>query len=414
VAISHWYNRFLRSEREPQSGSRSAKSPSDAASRFFGVAGTTGVLLLLVYASGNPFVYSQLGPKVQEVVGTLRTAELNRRDATLLQRSYYENLVGVSRFNSQLWEVYMQRPPDDWPALQETREINQFRGDFLRHELRPSLAILFHGAPLHTNRWGMRDREYEQRKPPETYRIALLGTSIQMGWGVADEETFESLLEERLNRETDGRRHSRYEILNFALSRYTWPQYLMLLETKVLSFEPDAVFFFAHEGDAEVAAYHLAERIRSGSSIPYRYLRDIGDRARLARKTDESAAERQLAPYRREMLVSTYRRVVDLCRERGVLPVWIYLSRPGKDVARESIDNVLRLAQEAGFIVLDLSDAYQGHDPSALQVASWDIHPNARGHQVIADRLYRALREEEQAATLGMFSGAEDKLTVGR
>ena len=34
--------------------------------------------------------------------------------------------------------------------------------------------------------------------------MALLGPSTVMGWGVADGETFEALLEERLNEEAAG------------------------------------------------------------------------------------------------------------------------------------------------------------------------------------------------------------------
>ena len=56
------------------------------------------------------------------------------------------------------------------------------------------------------NRWGMRDRDYEQTPAPDTYRIALTGPSFVMGSGVADNEVFEWLLEDRLNREHAGSR----------------------------------------------------------------------------------------------------------------------------------------------------------------------------------------------------------------
>ena len=48
----------------------------------------------------------------------------------------------------------------------------------------------------------MRDREYATwRSPPGVYRIALLGSSIDMGWGVATPDTYENLLEAWLNAE---------------------------------------------------------------------------------------------------------------------------------------------------------------------------------------------------------------------
>jgi hypothetical protein len=81
-------------------------------------------------------------------------------------------------------------------------------------ELVPSTSIYFHGEKLSINRWGMRDRDYEKIPAPNTYRIALTGPSFVMGYGVADEEDFDWLLEDRLNRENAGGQYAKYEILN--------------------------------------------------------------------------------------------------------------------------------------------------------------------------------------------------------
>ena len=57
----------------------------------------------------------------------------------------------------------------------------------------------------------------------------------------------------------------------------------------------------------------------------------------------------------------------------------------------------IELATNAGFAVLDLSDVYAGSDRNSLWVAEWDAHPNARGHRLIADRLYTLIRQNETA-----------------
>ena len=56
----------------------------------------------------------------------------------------------------------------------------------------------------------------------------------------------------------------------------------------------------------------------------------------------------------------------------------------------------MQLAEEAGFIVLDLSGIYKNQDIKSLHVAEWDDHPNGKGHQLIAARLYEALLEKEE------------------
>ena len=67
---------------------------------------------------------------------------------------------------------------------------------------------------------------------------------------------------------------------------------------------------------------------------------------------------------------------------------------------QEEIVHLKQVAEESGFIVLDLSDAYDNQDLESLVVAYWDKHPNARGHQLIADDLYRKLREKKEEIPL--------------
>jgi lysophospholipase L1-like esterase len=66
----------------------------------------------------------------------------------------------------------------------------------------------------------------------------------------------------------------------------------------------------------------------------------------------------------------------------------------------EEITRLSRLAEESGFIVLNLSGAYENQDEESLVVAYWDKHPNAKGHRLIAEHLYRALLENQEAIPL--------------
>ena len=61
----------------------------------------------------------------------------------------------------------------------------------------------------------------------------------------------------------------------------------------------------------------------------------------------------------------------------------------------EEADTHLQLAEEAGFTVLDLSDVFAGQAAEDIRLAEWDFHPNAKGHQLIADRLYQELFEHK-------------------
>ncbi len=74
---------------------------------------------------------------------------------------------------------------------------------------------------------------------------------------------------------------------------------------------------------------------------------------------------------------------------------------PGNTWPADEAEALPRIAAGAGFQVLDLRDVYAGHDVASLQIAEWDKHPNRRGHQLIADRLFDALRQHPDWFPLG-------------
>jgi hypothetical protein len=364
---------------------------------FGSTAMTVGAIVLLFFI-GNPVIYSRIGGKAQELISDLTMNRLSDLEAALLQRGYYEDLIGVNRFNSQLWEIYSKRP-SDWPTIDETEAAQQTGGNLIV-ELVPSTSIYFHGEKLSINRWGMRDRDYDKTPAPNTYRIALTGPSFVMGYGVADEEGFEPLLEDRLNRENAGSQYARYEILNFAVPGYSAIQNLLVLEQKALPFQPNAIFFMAHQREEEAVVLYLADRISVGADLPYPDLIELARRAGVEPGASKVEVERLLQPIGTDILSWTYRRMVEVSQAHGILPVWIFMPTLENPLRAEEIAHLSHVAEEAGFIVLDLSDAYGNQDPDSLVVAYWDKHPNAKGHLLIAEDLYRKLQEKGEEIPL--------------
>jgi lysophospholipase L1-like esterase len=267
-------------------------------------------------------------------------------------------------------------------------------------ELVPSTTIDFNGTKLSTNRWGMRDRDYEKTPAPNTYRIALTGPSFVMGYGVADNEGFEWLLEDRLNQEHAGSPYTKYEILNFAVPGYSAIQNLLVLEQKAQSFQPNAIFFMAHQREEEAVVKYLADRLSVGADLPYPDLMELARRAGAEPGATKGETERLLQPLETEILAWTYRRIVEVSRAHGILPVWIFMPTLEHPLQEDEIAHLNRVAEESGFIVLDLSDAYDNLDPESLVLAYWDKHPNAKGHKLIAEDLYRKLLEKEEEIPL--------------
>ena len=274
--------------------------------------------------------------------------------------------------------------PPDWIPVQSSAAGHR-TNDALEYELVPSTAIVFKGAPFHVNRWGMHDREYSREKPPGTYRIALLGASYVMGVGVANSDTFEALVEDRLNRRHD----RRYELLNFAVGGYSPLQDMITLERKVFDFNPDAVFYFAHRGDPDSAVKHLWRISHQNVRVDYSFLVDLLHDAGIDAGTTRAIAMRRLEPLKMRLLESIYQRIADQCRAHGVRPVWVFLPT-GSERASDAQAAAVRAA---GFAMVDLSGVFKGVDRSSLRITPWDGHPNIMGHQLIAQHLYAALEQ---------------------
>src|ERR1041385_2285125 len=54
------------------------------------------------------------------------------------------------------------------------------------------------GYPVVKNHFGFREREFKTPKPPNTFRIMVLGDSLTWGVGIAPEQRYTYLLERQL------------------------------------------------------------------------------------------------------------------------------------------------------------------------------------------------------------------------
>ncbi len=351
--------------------------------------GTVVALLLLLGVSVEA-VHSQLGRDVGTFVHSLRSGQLSRLDTAQLERGYYENLLSVDRFNSQLWEVYMNKPKN-WLDV-DSANLKRFVGGFAQTELIPSFVRTTTHGTISINRFGMRDRDYEALPAAGTHRVVVLGASSVMGWGVDDGATFEAVLEDELNRGLDGGPIRRYELLNMGIPGYQPPQQLVAAE-KAFAFGPHALFYVATGNEISRSASYLVEVVRKGIAIPYDGLAEIVRKAGLSASMDEAEARRRLAPHRRELLAYVYGRIAAEARGRGIVPVWIFLPQVRDGSWREETTETEAIAAEAGFVRINLDDVYKNHPIESIRLAEWDDHPNAAGHRVVAMRLLAELAQ---------------------
>jgi D-alanyl-lipoteichoic acid acyltransferase DltB (MBOAT superfamily) len=334
-------------------------------------------------------LYFYYPPAVANVLNQLKNPLfLNARDQQMLTRGYYEDLADVARFNPQLAELYQGRPAD-WNRCWAIHRT----GGFPTHELMPSRRLVYKNAAMTTNRWGMRDRDYEKPKPSETYRFVLLGSSHSMGEGVADGETFENAVEERLNREISPRTGLKYEILNFSVGGYGPLSNLAVLERRALGFDPDAVIYIG-VNDFSFAVKEAVYPLTEGGALPWPEPEEMARAGGVQRGMEYDVAMATLHPRREEVLLWAYRRMTEICARRGVPAFATIIPIPTESTPESKLDEEREeiLAREAGFTVIEMLDVYDSLPAlDGIWIAPWDQHPNAKGHVMLADRLYAGL-----------------------
>jgi D-alanyl-lipoteichoic acid acyltransferase DltB (MBOAT superfamily) len=367
------------------------------------------VLLLLA----QPAVFGRAPQNLATALRSLQLTGLNARDSALQNRGYYEQLDVRGQLNERVLDVLDSRSAN-WAPLASTGILHERERDMLTRELVPSKHVVWNGKDVTTNRWGMRDQEYTREKPEGTYRIALVGPSLAMGSGIADGETFESLVEQRLNTERPDQRYQRYEILNFGIEGHTLPEQVAMLENRVFEFNPDLVIAIIYHPTRSWTERYIRKILWGGVSIPDARLTNLLAEAGL--NEDEGSvtvpftfgrriagwfgvktrmptgeSEARIRWITDQVVDWSIVRFGEVAAEHRVTPLLLGLNAVIDDVP-DQIPHQAAI-REAQLPVIDLFHIYPESDYAALRVAEWDEHPNASGHRLIADHLYPELAQ---------------------
>ncbi len=377
-----------------------------------------GVLALPLLANATPSMQDSL-------VASVVHPKLNDQDQAAMLRGYYEEALAGDVSGAPSAQVHAAAPgglggtravgtlagqrsakPESWGNLSSTGAlVNGTLHPLILASLKPDLSVRFCDTTLKTNRWGMRDKDYALTKPARTHRIALLGASVAMGSGVENDQVFEALVEARLNGTNSGRTYDSYEILNFAVNGLTVIQQTAILEKQVAAFDVDTLMLVAHNVDEGLLPHSVLRLIKNQTQVGYPGLQ------RILRTIEEGPPDGKTSPewrsaWKQALVEWSYGSLVAACRDRGILPVYLFVRHPQSPTLRmrRRGAELIEIARSKGFHVIQLDGdrIYPADQIAELRLAPWDHHPNAQAHQRIADEFHRSLLEHEDALGLGL------------
>jgi lysophospholipase L1-like esterase len=272
----------------------------------------------------------------------------------------------------------------------------------------PGMVGLYKGQVHRNNRYGFRGPEPALAKPAGTFRIAVIGDSFTMGEGVADDETYVARLEQRLA-ETNGRR---FEVLNLGLSGLNLRQSLALRLPTALRFDPDLLVYGFTINDLEDLPSYRKTRRPAAPASSWRLV----EHARLAWIL---STERLAAPgsYRAELEENYFdnpgawsefeadlAHLAQAGRQRGAcvaMLIHAHLVSPTGWLG-PIYEQVERAARQQRLHVTSSVPAFEGIRVERLWIGPFDSHPNAEGHERLADVLMRGLAALPEACWKGV------------
>ena len=260
----------------------------------------------------------------------------------------------------------------------------------------PNRSAFLMGVPVSINSEGLRDREFSFEKPPDVYRVMMLGDSTTFGWGVRQEDTAAKFLERKLNADLPPR-YNRVEVMNTGVGNYDTVQEVTYYETIGWKYHPDLVVLVFFINDPEPVPVE-----KKGFLIDRSYLiafatnridgvmRHAGVRpdwkTYYASLYDDNRAGFQ-ACKKALMSLATSTRSHNAQLLVAILPELHQIngdSYPFKP-AHQKIKNVM-IAENVP--VVELIDGLKDHGPEeSLWVTALDDHPNAKANNLISDQL---------------------------
>ncbi|OAI54302.1 hypothetical protein AYO47_03120 [Planctomyces sp. SCGC AG-212-M04] len=353
-------------------------------------------IAVVTMAPGGPVEF--MGPLTFRI-RRLQTDRMSSAEAMAVVEGYYEQLnqANPSRPYSDDGDLAVNQVAVDFSDMIRRRD------DALELELIPGWKGSWNAKPISINRWGMRDRDRTLAAEPGVRRIAVVGSSLVMGFGVGDDETFVHLLEQKLN-EGKSTGDERYEVLNFGVGRYGPTHRRVQIDHKVLAFRPDLVLYFAHQDEMYTAAPRVAELAYFHANLEDEELQRFIDSLQIPPDASEATYQIEVGKHHAEIVALTYRRIRKSLDAAGIPVMYVYMPVPGDHDLPFDPSIAMKFAAEAGFPVVDLDDWWEGRPALEMVLGPRDHHPTPLGHEYVAKHLF--LKWDEILAPLNSSKAA--------
>lgn len=338
-------------------------------------------ILILLSILQYPNLNSLIQSKINLNLSTITKDKLNDADEDKQIEGYYTDLLLGTNIVTNLQSNennQNQKFIDSEGAI----KIQDYRGLIMK----PKEKITFKDKEFSINSLGGRDREYSTNTNENTIRMLVTGGSFVTGSGVADNEVFDNIIEDSINKISQD---VKIELLNFGIPTYDLIDVLIQLkEDNLLKLNPNYLIYISQGKDLFKNTNDLAFNYLNNIPINDTFLLNIINQANVNKSMTELEIRKSLKKYSEEVLQYGYNEIFKICKKNNITPILVYW--PTHSLNTNIINqknHVIDIASKAGFKVYDLQDIYKGFKKNEITVSASDIHPNAKAHKIFADNL---------------------------
>jgi GDSL-like Lipase/Acylhydrolase family len=255
-----------------------------------------------------------------------------------------------------------------------------------------SASAVLQSVTIRLNDWGLRNGAVEPVAAGGR-RILFLGGSIALGWGVPEESTVEARLEQALR---GAGQH--VQVLNGGVGNYNAERYVSRFFKELSGLNPTDIvvhYFLRDAEDLEPGNGNVLLRHSELAVTMWIAYHRLFDRAGEQSLVDHyRAVYAPNAPGFAQMQV----RLKELADYATARRVRLYLAMTPDvhnlvDYKFGFVHDTMRqIAQADGYTYVDLLPAMQGRPPEELFAMPGDPHPNALGHQLMADAILQVIK----------------------
>lgn len=265
----------------------------------------------------------------------------------------------------------------------------------LGHEHLPNREAILQSTLIRTNAWGLRGGPVSETPAPGTRRIMVLGGSLTLGWGVAEDQTVSSLLQKKFDEAS-----IKAEVLNAGIGNYNAQRYIERFLIRLAILHPTDILVLTFPRDGEALEQGGGNWLLRNSELAVIFW---------------IAANRLLGPFTDRTVEDHYRVVyttgsenVKIMRDEfEKLARYAVANNVNVTIAMvPDIHNLVDyrlnfvneyfagMARYLNFSYIDTLPFFQKVPANELWAMPGDPHPNALGHAIIADAVFPLVRDK--------------------